>query len=228
MYEVRILAGWNKIRLTTKRGQEVTEEVNNSVKVTLQKQLEQIVGKIILADAKGQELPLIETLTQQRAILNTLLLSQSIVSCPLVPIKIPGIAPADAFDAGDCFGTIARVAVPKRGIILGGTFWDYDDEGSQVDLELFQESIVQIASDAAWAPTDESLQHFLTELAFYAFDDHINNQTSELVNVNKAYTSPLGSFWIQAVNRGTPTIAAGSEPEFQLQILSLDPEFVEG
>lgn len=146
-----------------------------------------------------------------------------IVSCPATPGQIPGIVAANAFDANDCFGIVFELEVPKSGEIRSATFFDLDDEGSQIDLEIFMGQIPIIASDAAWAPVDADLLKFLTEIAFVSFDDHINNQTSEVTNIGKAYNAPAGKFWIQAVCRFTPTIAAGSMPKFQLQILTDDP-----
>ena len=155
------------------------------------------------------------------------LTTTQMVACPASPVEIAGIVAADIFDAGDCFGTLTIVHVPKRGIIYSATFWDMDDEGSQVDLEVFKNSIAQIASDAAWAPPDADTLNFITELAFAGFDDHTNNQTSEINGINKGYTAPEGKLWIQAVCRGTPTIAVANMPRFQLQIISFDPDFKE-
>src|SRR3990167_3863753 len=59
------------------------------------------------------------------------------VSCPLQPFEIPGITAADAFDANDCFGTVFKIRVPKAGIIQSATFWDMDDEGTQIDFMVF-------------------------------------------------------------------------------------------
>lgn len=150
---------------------------------------------------------------------------KTIVSCPATPVEIPGIAAADAFEANDVFGTLVELDVPKSGVIISATFWDLDDESTQIDLEIFKRKITQTASDAAWAPSDTDLLHFVTELAFVIGDDHINSYTFDLTNIGKAYTAPEGKFWIQAVCRSTPTIAAGSMPRFQLQIQSFDPKF---
>jgi len=149
----------------------------------------------------------------------------TIISVPEYPIEIPGITPADALDIGDCMGLLIPLTVPKRGIIYSATLWDLDDEGLQIDLEVFKEPIVQIANDAPWSPTDTDMLKFVTEIAFFAFDDHINSQTSEVKNIGKAYTAPDGKFWIQAVARGASNIAAGSSPRFQLHILPLDPDW---
>jgi len=154
-------------------------------------------------------------------------LLQTVVTCPLAPITIPGITAADAFDANDCFGTIFEIDVPKHGILYSATFFDMDDEGTQVDLEIFRHSITQIASSGGWSPTDEDILKFITELAFVAFDDHDKSQTSELTNIGKAYTAPAGKLYIQAVCRSTPDIAANNMPRVQLQILSADPDFKE-
>jgi len=150
-----------------------------------------------------------------------------IVSCPLVPVMIPGITAADALDAGDCMGIQFAVKVPRHGILQSALLLDFDDEGTQIDLELFKQQITQIANDAAWAPSDIDMLQFVTELSFFAFDDHINGQSSELLNIGKAYTAPTGFLWIQAVTRSTPTIAAGASPRIQLHIVSDDVSFVE-
>jgi len=146
-----------------------------------------------------------------------------IVSCPDEPVMITGITAADILDANDVFGNFTKVKVPKLGIIYSATFWDLDDEGTQVDLELFKHVITQTASDAAWDPSDSNMLSFVTEIPFVSFDDHISSRTAEVNNIGKAYTAPEGFLWVQAVCRGTPTIAAGSSPRFQLQIISYDP-----
>ncbi len=150
-----------------------------------------------------------------------------IVSCPRIPLSIPGIVAANALDANDCFGTVFEIFVPHSGIIYSATLWDLDDEGSQVDLEIFKQDITHTASDAVWSPTDTDMLAFVAELAFVSFDDHINSRTSELTNIGKAYTAPSGRFYIQAVTRSTPNIAAGSMPRVQLHILPDDPNWKE-
>ncbi len=150
-----------------------------------------------------------------------------IVSCPLNPLEIPGITAADALDAGDAIGSIMEIAVPKHGVIISATYWDLDDEGTQLDLEVFNLGITQIASDAVWAPSDIDMLKFVTEIAFFTFDDHINSQTSDVKNIGKAYTATDGMLRIQAVDRSTKNIAAGQMPRIQLQIQSYDPDFQE-
>jgi len=150
-----------------------------------------------------------------------------IVSCPLYPIEIPGIVAADAFDANDCFGTIFQIPVPKNGVLHSATFWDLDYEGTQVDFMIYGNPITQIASDAAWAPSDADQLVFVTALSFVSYIGHVNSYTFELNNIGKAYSAARGKFDIQAVTRATPTIAAGAMPRFQLQILSFDPDFME-
>ena len=153
---------------------------------------------------------------------------KTIVSCPAMPMGIPGITAGDALDAGDCIGTIMVIPVPKVGIIQSATYWDLDDESTQLDLEIFKESIAQIASDSAWSPTDVTMRNFVTELAFVVGDDHGNSYTFQLTNIGLAYTAPSGKFYIQAVDRSTKNIAAGSMPLIQLQIESFDPDFEGG
>ncbi len=150
------------------------------------------------------------------------------VSCPKYPMRVPGIGVSAAYETGDTFGTIFEVNVPPSGTILSATFWDMDDEGLQTDFEIFKDHIPSGTDNAAWAPTDISLRSFVTELAFFAFDDHGTGQTSEIKNIGKAYTAPKGKFWIQGIARGAQNIAAENIPRFQLQILSDDPNYQEG
>lgn len=150
-----------------------------------------------------------------------LTMGNHIVDCPSVPAEIPGITAGDAFDANDVFGTILKIKVPKSGVIYSATFWDFDYEGTQINLHIFKEDITQIASDAAWAPSDEDMQKLVTRLAFVAFDGHTNSYTSELTNIGKGYNTPDGYFYIQAQCVGTPTIAAGKSPKVQLQIMPM-------
>lgn len=227
MIEVILKAGSKlagKFRLVNKRGVEITEEVNNSIRATLQRQLEEVIGKVILADSEGNPLEFLNNLSDIH-IIHSLKLVDKTVSCPPHPMEIPGIGTGSAYTANDCLGTMAVIDVPKSGVIYSATFWDLDDEGSQVDLEIFKDSIAQIADNGAWSPTDFDMLNFVTELAFFSFDVHINSQTSELRGIGKAYTAPSGKLWVQAVTRSTPNIATQNIPRFQLQIISDDPDW---
>ena len=213
-----------KVRLVTKRGTDVTETVNDSIRVTLQAG-DKVAGKFTLVDSEGKPLQLLEALASDLNIIHSIKLVNEPVSCPVHPMVIPGIVTGAISAANDSMGGLAIVKVPKFGTILSATFWDLDYEKTQVDLEIFKDRITELGHDAAWDPSGTDMLNFVTELAFFTFDDHISSATSEITNIGKAYTCPKGYFWIQAVARGTPNIAYGSEPRFQLQILSDDPDF---
>ena len=150
----------------------------------------------------------------------------TIVSCPLEPIVIPGVTAA-AYTAGDCVGTVLKVAVPKRGVIMSGLLLELSDTGGQYDLEIFKQEYTAIADNDAWSPTDQDMKSFVTELAFVSGDDQDSSYSFELNNIGKAYTAPGGFFYIQCVDRGAKTIAANQIPMVQLQIQSFDPDFKE-
>jgi len=150
----------------------------------------------------------------------------TIVSCPLVPIVVPGVTAA-AYTAGDCVGTVVKLAVPKRGVIISATFLEFSDTGGQYDLEIFTQEYTTIADNDGWSPTDSNLLSFVTELAFVVGDNQINAYTFDLSNIGKAYTAPEGYFYIQTVDRGAKTIVANQIPRFQLQIQSFDADFKE-
>ncbi len=145
------------------------------------------------------------------------------VSCPIEPMAIPGSDSATALESGDTVGKVFRLAAPPSGEIRSAILFDFDDEGTQVDLMIYKSPIVDVAVDAAYAPTDTEGLNFLTRLPFVVFDDHGAFQTAELTNIGKAYTVRDGFFYIQAVTRSTPTIAAGVPHRIQIQILSDDP-----
>ena len=150
---------------------------------------------------------------------------RTLYACPESPILIPGIVTGAAYTSGYCFGTQFAIKVPKQGRLNGAIFFDLDDEGLQTDLEIFSAPIKQVADNAAFAPTDAELLALITELQFFAFDDHGTGQTSEVKNFGKDYVCPSGEFRIQAVARGVQNIAAGHLPKVQLFILSDDPDF---
>ena len=172
-----------------------------------------------------------EQLDAKRRMINTndlidgmkkmLISGNKVVNFPETPVLISGSS-GGAYTANDAMGILTKIPVPKSGIIYSATFWDLDDEKTQVDLEIFNHEITQIASLDPWAPSDADILFFVTELAFVSFDDHINSATSELTNIGKGYTAPEGFLWIQAVTRSTPTIAAIAQPKFQLQIIPGD------
>lgn len=212
------------VRIVDKRGNDITDEKYKAIRAILQESSE-LIGKVALSDLLGEELPLIKTLQSGISLASPVRVETKTVSVPTNPVQIKGITPADALDVDDVMGNITIVKVPKSGVIYSATLWDIDDEGLQIDLEIFKENIVQIANDAAWDPSDSDILHFITEVAFVSFDDHISSQTSEVTNIGKAYTAPKGKLFIQAVARGASNIAAGKAPLFQLQILSDDPDW---
>ncbi len=149
------------------------------------------------------------------------------VSCPAIPMVIPGSDSATALESGDTLGTVFELDVPKSGEIRSATLFDFDDKGIQTDLEIYKQPIADQAVDAAYAPTDIEGLNFLTSLKFVSWDDKGVFQISELTNIGKAYSTPNGKFLIQTVTRGTPTVTAGSPYRMQIQILSDDPDWVE-
>ena len=170
---------------------------------------------------------LLTTLTEGISIPKPVKVQTKVVSCPKSPMPIPGSETATELDSGDTLGTVFQLKVPTSGVIYSATLFDFDDEGIQIDLEIFKAGITDQATDAAFAPTDGEGRTFLTELAFSHFDDHGSFRTSELNNIGKAYSAPKGKLWIQAVTRGISNIAAGQAPRVQLQILSDDPDWNE-
>ena len=133
---------------------------------------------------------------------------------------------ADALDADDAMGAMFQIPVPVSGIIQSASLLDRDDEGSQIDVALFTSIFTDAAGDAAFSLSDEDAMLEIIELQFTSWSDNVNNQTSFLENIGKAYrvrsnakNSPKGLIYAQAITRATPTIAVGSEPMIRLEIM---------
>jgi len=149
----------------------------------------------------------------------------TIVSCPKVPGKIPGIG-AGAEGALDALGVGFWLPVPKRGVIVSAMYYDMDFEGTQVNLHIFRDRVTAIADNAAWTLSDADAPSLITTLSFVSYITHAATcYTFDLTNIGKAYACPGGKFWIQASCIAICTIAV--TPKFQLQIQSFDPTFKE-
>jgi hypothetical protein len=118
--------------------------------------------------------------------------SQKMVSCPSIPMAIPGSDSATALESGDTIGNCFSLRVPPSGQIVSATLYDFDAEGSQVDVFVFKEKIADVAVDAAYAPTDVEGLTFLTLLSFVSFTDQGAYKTSEINNIGKGYSVPCG------------------------------------
>lgn len=140
-----------------------------------------------------------------------------VFSTPL--LTVPNIGAGAAYAALEAMGTLLRVAVPKAGVIYSATLIDRDDEGVQIDFWVFQDQVADGSDNNAYAPSDTDLASFLTLISFSQFFDGNTGQVSVATPIDYAYTAPGGFLYFQAQSRGTPTIAAGSEPQLKVQIL---------
>lgn len=148
----------------------------------------------------------------------------------LTPYYVIPSHTADALDANDAIGDEFQILVPVSGIIQSASLIDRDDEGSQIDVALLDSLFTSAAGDAAFSLSDLDAQRVIITLKFTTFDDNVNNQTSSLENIGKAYRVPprtnrskFGFIFAQGITRATPTIAAGSEPMLRLEILPDEP-----
>jgi len=140
------------------------------------------------------------------------------------PIKVPGIAIADALDANDAEGIKFFIPTPPSGIIYGAKMVDPDKESIESHLFIFNKEIVGTASDAAFAPTDvEMTLYYVGMWDFTTWETTSAQATSEgnatAPSPPKLFKTSIGGLWCQLVTRGAPTIAAGKEPYIQLFIL---------
>ena len=141
-------------------------------------------------------------------------------SGPTDVFRIPGIGTGAAYASADAFGTAFALRMPyQKGTISNFVFLDYDAEGLPKELVLFSAPIAGTADNAAFAPTDAELRTCIGVVAtdiFYAYSvNQVGQGTPAL-----AYTAPNGTLYGQFVTRGADNIAAGSIPEFFLQVVA--------
>lgn len=133
----------------------------------------------------------------------------------------PGIDTSDAYTAGDAVGTQFQIHLPfTQGVLYSATYYDRDDEGTQMDLIISEfEWATKIADDAAMSPVDAELVKIIEVLEFASFEDFANGQISRLRNIGLAFNLDRHELWLQMETQSTPTIAAGSEPQVRLTFM---------
>lgn len=142
------------------------------------------------------------------------------VTVRIGPMRIEGVGAAVLYTANDAFGTINKILVPESGVIQSITFYDKDDEGLNMTALFFREEPAAETDNAAISISDTDLLKLEAVILIDSWHDLIDNQIGREDNLGIAYTAPSGTLWVQWVTRGGPTIAAGSEPFFEVTIVS--------
>ena len=137
-----------------------------------------------------------------------------------VEIVIPGITPADAFDANDAVGSRFEIAVPIRGKIVCANLIDPSDVTLALTVHLFSRAITVATSDAAFTISAADARFWVTSILFDAPLDIGSARVAEELNINKGYYSPTGRLWGQCSTTGTPTVANGLSP---ILVIFIDP-----
>lgn len=143
------------------------------------------------------------------------------------PRTVPGIGTGAAYADGDIMGTVIEfpnVFRPERlsGILLGGIYYDLDDEGLQVDLHLSARPFATSpgADNAAFTVLDADLLAIRATCTFAttAFFNFANNQIAYDFRTQPIFSDST-SLWGYVVARGALNIAAGNLPAFSLCLL---------
>ena len=141
--------------------------------------------------------------------------------------EIPGIAAADALDAGDAMGTVGMNdkdvygnPLPKRGWIVGAKLVDPDDDTLSATVHVYSGRIPGTTSDSALAHTAVDALFWITSIPFPVTTDVGAAKVAEANNVDSLYYSPTRTIWWQFSTAGTPTIAAGLMPRVQFFIVA--------
>ena len=132
--------------------------------------------------------------------------------------EVPGIGTGAAYASGDAFGTKFLLTVPVEGTIATAVFLDYDDEGLTKELVLFNEDFTVTADNSAFAVSDADLRNCVGVISIGTFYNFSANQLG-IASPALYYHAPRGFLWGQVVTRGADNIAAGSIPDFFLEIV---------
>ena len=131
------------------------------------------------------------------------------------PIVVPGIDPG-AHAAGDALGGLMEFLVPEIGRLDSAVFIDVDNEGSEVDLVLFNQPFVATTDNAPFAPTLSDIKNMVGTISFSLFKAFNANQASTPTGIGLNFVAPHGKLFGQNVCRGAPTIAADNPPQIEL------------
>lgn len=134
------------------------------------------------------------------------------------PTDFPGIASADALDAGDQVGTILAISVPTHGEIVQASLIDPSDQGIDAEVWIFNASPTLAASDAAFALSDADLAKVVKVLSFADWFDAGNGQLSVSPSVPVEYVAPTGVLYLALKTLGTPTYTTPAWPQIVLEI----------
>lgn len=136
-----------------------------------------------------------------------LLTSGPLFDTGLISVDVGNGAYAD----GDAFGKKFNFAVPPVGTITQVIFYDLDDEGVPVDVVLFETDFTATADDSAFAVSDDDLLRCIGVVSITSFVD-VGGARIGMAQPVLSYNVPSGILRAQCIIRGTPTVAAGSEP----------------
>lgn len=153
-------------------------------------------------------------------ILNTLR-TGAVVTSPVYYTQVtgvPGIGTAVAYTAGEAFGTIITFDVPKQGTIANVVFLDYDDEGINKDLVLFNGHFTHTADNAAMAISSGDLRKAIGVAYINSWSDLAANRIGQAFPA-LSYKAPQGKLFAQLVTRGADNIAAGALPDIFLVVV---------
>lgn len=143
----------------------------------------------------------------------------------VAPFEIPGIAIADALDAGDVMGLPFSMAVPPAGAIVGALYHDLSYQGINKKLWVFNGDPTAglAASDAAFSLTDPyNLLSAGPPITFTTWRTAVTSQLGQTFDLPWWYVAPLGRLWFQMQTDGTDTIAISSVPRLSFVIERYD------
>lgn len=134
------------------------------------------------------------------------------------PLLVPGIGAASPYASGDAFGTQMTFSVPDEGTISNVVFLDYDDEGINKELVLFNKLVTETADNAEYAVADIDLTPCLGVCYINTWSNFANNQVGQAYPA-LSYVTMGEKIYGQLITRGADNIAAGLQPAIYLVVV---------
>ena len=137
----------------------------------------------------------------------------------------PAITPvitAGAYSQNDSVGGVFSVRLPmEQGTLMSVTILDDGDQGSALELWLFEEDITGVADNAAFALTDADMGKCVGVVALDTWFDADANQICVVDNIGMVFRSLSGTLtlMLKMTDASTPTYAATDDLHIRLGIV---------
>jgi len=124
------------------------------------------------------------------------------------------------YAAGDALGDLQSVRVPEHCLLTTVIVVDRDSEDDDFDIVLYGRSPAGTTDNAAYAPSDDELNHVLGSVTVTGYKAFSTNSIATLANVGIGLWLPEAVLYFQAVARATPTFTATTDLRVRFVVVS--------